>query len=422
LVFGVLPALQASSPDLLASLKEGGRAATEGRRRQRLRAALVISEVALSLILVFGAALLTKSLIRLQDAELGFRPDNLLVMRASLPETRYAEEPQMATFAREVTERVRALPGVRSCGIALAHPFSGMAATLRFNIPGRPPSPDEDVAAEYQVVTPDYFQAMGIPLVKGRTLGESDDADAPPVAVINEAMARWQWPGEDPIGKRISFGDEANALEIVGVVSDVRHFSYDRAPRPEIYAPFYQDPWPFMALVVRSEGDPGGLVEAVRREVMAVDSDQPVYAVSTMEQVLADSLEAKRFVARLLILFAAVAIVLALVGIYGVISYSVNQRVQEIGIRMALGAQRAEVLRFVLAWGFKMVLVGTVAGLLVALALGRSISGLLYGVRPADPVILASVTVFLLIAAAAATYLPARRASRVDPLVALRHE
>jgi putative ABC transport system permease protein len=297
-----------------------------------------------------------------------------------------------------------------------------MAATLRFNIPGRPPSPDEDMASEYQVFTPDYFQAMAIPLIKGRALSESDDADAPPVAVVNEAMARWQWPGEDPIGKRISFGDEANALEIVGVLSDVRHFSYDRAPRPEIYAPFYQDPWPFMALVVRSEGDPGGLVEAVRREVMAVDSDQPVYAVNTMEQVLADSLEAKRFMARLLILFAAIAIVLALVGIYGVISYSVNQRVQEIGIRMALGAQRAEVLRFVLAWGFKMVLVGTVAGLLVAVALGRSIAGLLYGVSPADPVILASVTLLLLIAAAAATYLPARRASRVDPLVALRYE
>lgn len=419
--FGALPALQGSNPNLRAALNESGRAATEGKRRRNLSAGLVVSEIALSLVLVCGAALLTKSLVRLQHVDLGFRPDGLLVMRLTLPDTRYTEEAQMETFVREVTERVRVLPAVRSCGIALAHPFSGMAATLSFTIPGRVREPGEETAADYQVVTPGYFETMGIPLMKGRGLREADDADGPPVVVINEAFASWQWPGEDPIGKHLAVGGGVSS-QIVGVVADVRHFSHDREPRPEIYAPYYQDPWPFMALLVRAEGDPRKLIGPIRQQVLAVDSEQPVYAVNTMDQVLAESLQTRRFLAELVILFAAVAILLALVGIYGVISYTVNQRVQEIGIRMALGAQQGEVLRYVLARGFSLVLGGAVVGLLLAVAVGRSISSLLYGVGPADPPVFAGVTLLLFVAAAAATYIPARRASRVDPLVALRQE
>jgi putative ABC transport system permease protein len=419
--FGVWPALQGSSANLRGSLNESGRAATEGKHRRRLSAGLVVSEIALSLVLVCGAALLTKSLLLLQHADLGFRPDGLLVMRLALPDTRYTEEAQMEAFVRDVTERVQVLPSVISCGVALAHPFSGMAATLRFTIPGRVTEAGEETSADYQVVTPGYFETMGIPLLKGRDFGEADNADGPPVVVINEALARWEWPGEDPIGKRLAVGGGTSS-EIVGVVGDVRHFGYDREPRPEIYAPYYQDPWPFMALLVRAEGDPRNLIGGIRQQVLAVDSEQPVYAVNTMDRVLAESLHTRRFLSHLLVLFAAVAIVLALVGIYGVISYTVNQRVHEIGIRMALGAQRGEVLRYILSWGFSLVLRGAVVGLLLAVAVGGSISGLLYGVGPADPSVLAGVTLLLIVAATAATYVPARRASRVDPLVALRHE
>jgi putative ABC transport system permease protein len=241
------------------------------------------------------------------------------------------------------------------------------------------------------------------------------------VVVINEVLARWQWPGEDPIGKQLAVGGGTGS-EIVGVVGSVRHFSHDREPRPEMYAPYYQDPWPFMALLVRGEGDPRGLISPVRQQVLAVDSEQPVYGANTMERVLADSLQSRRFMAQLVALFAGVAIVLALVGIYGVISYTVTQRAHEIGIRMALGAQTGEVLRYVLSWGFRLVLGGTAVGLVIAIAVGRSISGLLYGVSSADPIIFAGATLLLVAAAAAATYVPARRASKVDPLVALRQD
>jgi putative ABC transport system permease protein len=421
LVFGLLPAMQTSRLDLLASLKEGGRGGTQGVQARRLRTLLVVSEIALSLVLVSSAALLTKSFWKLQSVHVGFQAENLLVMRISLPESRYPEEAQMAAFVNQVTERVAALPGVRSSGIALALPFTGMAATLHYTVPGREPS-DVEPEAEYQVVTPDYFQAMGMSLLRGRGFSSADNADAQLVTVINETLARREWPNTDPIGQNLVIGTEGDPLEIVGVVADVRHFSFDGAPRPEFYVPFDQDPWPFMALVARTEANPALLSEPVRQQVMAVDPDQPVFAVGTMEQVLADSVRGQRFTAILLCLFAGVAMALALVGIYGVMSYTVNQRVHEMGIRMALGAERGEVVRLVLVWGMKVVVAGTVIGLVMALAMGRSLSSLLFGVSPADPLILSSVATLLIAAAVSAVYLPALRAARVDPLVALRHE
>jgi len=420
LVFGVLPALQASKPDLSGSLREGGRGGSEGKQKRRAREALVVLEVALSLVLLCGAGLLIKSTVRLQSTDVGFRKESLLVMRMELLRERYPEAEERNALLRDVLERVHALPGVSSAGAALALPFSGTAATLHFSVVGRPESDQEDLVSEYQVVTPNYFRAMGIPLRSGRTISERDDQGAPHVAVVNEALARWQWPGNDPIGERISIGGEER--EIIGVVGDVRHFGFDTPPRPEAYVPYYQDPWPFLALVVRTDADPASLAGAVRRQVLAVDGDQPVHSVSTMEQVLSDSIRQGRFTMLLLGLFAGVAIALAMVGIYGVMSYSVNQRLHEIGIRMALGAERPEVLRLTLGWGLKLVSAGAILGLLASVALTRLMSSLLYGISATDPMVFVSVTLLLLSVAAVAAFVPAQHAARSDPLRVLRHE
>ncbi len=420
--FGLVPALQASRPDLQASLKEGSRGAGEGRRSRRFSGAIVVAEVALSLVLLCAAGLFLKSLVRLLSVDPGFRPENLLVMRIDLPESRYPDLDQRRAFFREITGRVSTLPGVASAATALAHPFSGMAATLHFYVEGRPDAGGEDLATEYQPVSPGYFRTMGIPLVGGRAFTERDDAEAPRVVVINEAMARWQWPGEDPIGRRIAVGDPSGMMEIVGIVGDVRHFGLESAPRPEVYISCLQDPWPFMALVVRAQVDPLSLTGAVRDQVLAVDPEQAVYAVSTFERVIEQSTRQRRFTTLLLGIFTGVALLLALVGIYGVMSNAVSQRAREIGIRMALGARRSEVLRLVMGWGLRMVLRGTVVGLAGALALGQLLSSLLFGISPADPIVLASVVLVLIAASALAAYLPAHRASRVDPVVALRNE
>ncbi|UCC48946.1 MAG: ABC transporter permease, partial [Gemmatimonadota bacterium] len=421
LLFGVAPALRGSAQGLVVELKEGGRGETVGRARQRLRSGLVVAEVALSLVLLCGTGLLLKSLLRLQSVDLGFQPENVLVMRLDLPDTRYSEDEQRIAFVREVIGGVSGLPGVSSSGTVLALPFTGMAATLTYSIEGVTAS-DEELATEYQAVTSGYFRTMGIPLLKGRTLSDDDNVDAPRVVVINETLARRHWPGEDPVGRRIAIGDESNSLEIVGVVGDIRHFSYDRAPRPEAYMSYFQDPWPMMGLVVRAETDPLSLVGAVRREILAVDSDQPVYAVNSMDRVLAESIRPRRFTVQLLGLFAGVAIALALVGVYGVISYTLSRRVQEMGIRMALGAGQGDVLHLGLSWGLKLVLLGTGIGLVAAIALTRFISSLLYGTSATDPAVFLAVSVMLTAAAALAAFVPAQRAARRDPLAALRYE
>ncbi|UCC74201.1 MAG: ABC transporter permease [Gemmatimonadota bacterium] len=419
-VFGLLPALQASKPDLHETLKEGGRSRTEGRDRRRVSELLVVAEFALSLVLLCGTGLLLKSLVRIQQVDLGFRPENLLVMRLDLPDSRYSQREQREVFVRDVTERLSRLPGVSDAASVLALPFSGTAATLRYAVEGERADADEDLATEYQPITPGYFRTMGIPLLTGRPIEWRDDAEAPSVVVINETLARRHWPGASPIGRRISFG--GYSAEIVGVVGDVRHFVYERPPRPEAYVPYLQSPWPFMALVVRAEVDAMSLSEAVRRELLAVDPDQPVYAVSTMERVLSDSIHQRRFILQLLGLFAAVALTLALVGISGVMSYSLNRRVHEMGIRMALGAQRVDVFRLSIKWGMTLVALGVVIGLVASLALTRLIAGLLYGTGTADPAVYLGVTIVLTAAAALAAYIPAYRASRLEPLTALRYE
>jgi putative ABC transport system permease protein len=263
---------------------------------------------------------------------------------------------------------------------------------------------------------------MGIPLIAGRGFTDRDDAKAPNVFLVNETLARLHWPGEDPVGKRISIGGEEDYGEIVGVVGDVRHFSFDRRPRPEMYAPYAYDPWPFMALIVRTETETLSVAGPIRSQILAVDPQQPVYGVRTMEQVLRDSTQQRRFTVQLLGLFAAIAIVLALIGIYGVMSYSMSQRFHEMGVRLALGARRAQVLKLAMGWGLKLVFVGIVLGLGLSFALTRFASNLLYGISPTDPPVFIGVSFLLVSAAALAAYIPAHRVSRADPMVALRYE
>ncbi len=420
-IFGGVPAFQASRVELQRSLKEGGRSSTVGKRRQTFRSLLIVSEVALSLVLLCGASLFIKSLLALQSEETGFRADNMLVMQLSLPESSYPEEVEQAAFVRAVIERIDALPGIVSVGVALTHPFSGSAASFGYRVEGVP-DPEERPIGEYQVVTPDYFRTMGIPLVAGRGFTARDDAEAPEVFVVNETMAKLHWPGESPVGKRIGVYSDEDYGEIVGVVGDVRHFGFDRAPRPEIYAPYDVDPWPFMALVVRTETDPLGYAGVIRSQILAVDPEQPVYGVRSMDQVLRDSIRQRRFTVQLLSLFAVIAIVLALIGIYGVMSYSMSQRLHEMGVRLALGARRAQVLKLAMGWGLKLVLIGIVLGLGLSFVLTRFASSHLYGISPTDPSVFMSVAFLVVSSAALATYLPANRVSRADPIEALRYE
>lgn len=423
MIFGVVPAWQASRPNLNESLKEGGGTSTGGVRRQRSRQVLVVFEVALALLLLIGAGLMLKSFLRLRGVDPGFNPHNLLTMKISLPTSKYRERRQIAAFYQQVLQRIKTLPGVKSVGAAFAAPFSKWNAVFAFTIEGRPaPAPGEVPEANFRVVSPDYFQAIGIPLLRGRHFTEGDTPEAPGVIIINEALARRFWPNEDPLGHRMKLEGEEGWRLIVGVVRDVKHWGLDQAAEPEMYVPYLQRPWRFMILVVRTVSDPVNLAGAVREQVWAVDKDQPVAEMKTMEQLLEESVSQPHFSTFLLGVFAALGVILAAVGVYGVISYSVIQRTHEIGIRMALGAQPKDILRLVLGQGLKLTVVGIGIGLLGAFAVTRFLRSLLYGISPTDPMTFAGASLLLGGVALAACYIPARRAMRVDPMLALRYE
>ena len=430
LVFGLAPALQSSKPDLNESLKEGGRGSTEGLRRNRVRSLLVITEVALSLVLLVGAGLMIKSFFYLSNVKPGFEPAHVVTANLSLPPVKYPGPKEQAAFFQQAIERVQVLPGVDSAAVIAPLPLSQSMYQNLVTIEGRPPlAPGEKLVTNTRLISPDYLRTMGIPLLKGRTFTAQDGKDAANVFLVNETFAERFFPGEDPVGKRISVSIRASAEdqdasgEIVGIVGDVKHHTLDKESGPECYVPSLAIPDAYMTLVARTNSsDPASLSAALRNAVQQVDRDQPVFDVQTMNQVLAKSVATRRFNMLLLGIFSAVALLLAAVGIFGVMNYSVTQRTHEIGIRMALGAQGSDVLKMILGQGMLLTLIGVVVGCGAALILTRVMSGLLYGVSATDPMTFAGVSLILSSVALLACYLPARKAMKVDPMVALRYE
>ena len=426
IVFGAAPALQASKVDLNEALKEGGRSAAVGAGRHRLRALLVVAEVALSLVLLVGAGLMMRSFLRLQNVKPGLNPENVLTMIVSLPRAKYQEPERQVAFFEQLLERVKSLPGVEGAAAVSNLPLSGSRWGRSLTVEGRSVlSVGEAPMINHCVVTPGYFRSMGIPILTGRDVADEDAKDSPKVTVIDERLAREYWPDESPLGKRIRFGPpESNEpwFTIVGVAGEVRHERLDAQTRKTVYVPYRQIPVGGMTLTVRTATDPLSLTAAIRGQVRGLDPDQPVASVRTMEEVVFSTVWQPRLYAILFAVFAAVALALASVGIYGVMSYAVSQRTHEIGIRMALGAQAADVLKMVLGQGLVLVLVGVVTGLGAAFALTRLMASLLYGVSATDPTTFAAIALLLLCVALLACYVPARRAMKVDPMVALRYE
>ncbi len=422
---GIVPALQSGRVDLRESLKEGGwSSAVAGPRR--LRSALVVGEVALSLVLLVSAGLLIRTYTRLATASPGFNPRNVLSMEIALPDAKYAQPESRVRFYRDLLERVAALPGVRAAAIVNRMPMSTANTGTAFLIEGRPwPAPGEVPGAYYRTVSTDYFHAMEIPLLRGRGFSSQDTATSVPVAVVNQAAVRQHWQVGDPIGQRIRLGgvdSQEPWRVIVGVVGNVHHWSLDRAPAPEVYLPHAQAPDGRVNLVVRTAGEPLVFASSVRAAVRSIDPDQPVYSVEALAHMLARSYASQTMAVSLMGIFAGVALVLAMVGLYGLIAFNVTQRTHEIGVRMALGAQPRHVLRLVVAGGMKLALMGVGIGLLGAAGAARGIRGLLFETSAADPVTFVAVPFLLLLVALGASWIPARRATRVDPLVALRYE
>ena len=421
LVFGLVPALASGKPDLTEALKEGGRGSTSSRRHNRLRNVLVVAEVALALVLLTGAGLLLKSFVRLENVNPGFNSKNILTAEISLPAQRYPDNKTQAAFFAELERRVASLPGVSQIGLATILPMSGINSDCSFGIEGRMsddahPGPDE----EDRIVSPNYFRTLEIPLVQGRFFTAADKLDAPPVVIINRALAERYWPNESALGKRIRVPFTTPAIStIVGIVGDLRHRGLDQPAKPEFYVPLAQVPYSSVILAVRSSQDPRGLTSAIRREVQAIDPAQPIAHVRTLEQVVADSIAPRKLSVVLLAVFAGVALVLAAVGIYGVMSFLVVQRTHEIGVRMALGAQRSDVLRLVIFQAGALIAAGTLLGLIVALLSTSVLRSALYGTSALDLATFLVVTLTLTLVAFLASYIPARRATRADPMIAL---
>jgi len=426
LLFGLAPAVQASKPDLNTALKESSGRNPGSFQGSGLRNLLVVSEVAVALLLLVGAGLMTKSFIRLQRVDPGFDATNVISMNLALPTSKYRQQ-QVNVFYDQLIERLRNLPGVKSVAGINPLPLSNTNFSSRFIVEGAPFVPLADRPyAGVRVITPDYFQTMSIPNLRGRSFTEQDRENTPRVIIVNEALASRYWPNEDAIGKRLDFTEEDSGkqewLEIVGVVGNVRHKALETEVMPEAYLPYKQSPENFMNLVVRTTTDPASMVPAIRSQVLSVDQDQPVSDIMTMEQRVAKSVAAKRFVMFMLGAFSILALGLAAVGIYGVMAYLVTQRTQEIGVRMALGAQKSDVLKLVVSKGMALAIIGTAIGLVASLALTRLMRSLLFEVTPTDWLTFVTASTVLLIAALLASYIPAHRATKVDPLTALRYE
>ncbi len=422
LMFGLAPALQSIKVDLTEALKAGGRTVAEGGRALWFRNALVTAQLSLTLMLLIGAALMVQSFVRLGSVRPGFNTERLLTMEVSLPIDNYPQPRRPAVF-QQLIQRTKTLPGVESVAAAKHLPLSGDNMNFAFDIERRPFPKGQSPGADCRIVTSAYFSTLGIPLIKGRFFNDSDVLEAPHVLLINEAMARTFFPGEDPLGQRLELGINGYTGQIVGVVGDVKHVALDAQTNHEVYVPFAQAPFAIdMTLIARTTADPMSIVGAVRNEIKVLDSQVAVGKVRTMDAITKESIADARFRTLLLTIFGVVALVIAAVGVYGVISYSVTQRTHEIGIRIALGAQISDVRRLVIGSGMKLALIGTVVGLAGAYALTRLLTSLLFGLEATDLPTFVTVSFVLLFVALVACYLPARRASKVDPLVALRYE
>ncbi|HEX8091869.1 MAG TPA: ABC transporter permease [Blastocatellia bacterium] len=427
IIFGLAPALEATRLNLNDVLKEGGKGAGgQSSRSSRLRNVLVVGEVALALVLLASAGLMVKSFSHLRKIDTGFNADNVLTMVVRLPGGKYREDHQVVSFFKQAMERIGALPGVRSVGIVNYLPFyGGLGASTVFTIEGRPaPPPGQEITTDVRVSDPGYFNAMGIPILRGRNFTDLEASEARHVALISEAMARQHFRDEDPIGKRIivPMSEKPVPTEIVGIVGDVKYESLVDEAKPAVYLPHPELTYSFMTLIIRTTGDPSEMAPALRSELRAIDPNQPISDVRTMNQVMSDTLSRARFNTLLLGLFAGLATLLAAVGIFGVMNYSVTLRTHEIGIRVALGAPQGRVLMLILRQGLLLTLIGIGIGLAGALTLTRVLSGLLFGVGATDPATFAAIVPLLAVVSLIACYIPARRATKVDPMIALRYE
>jgi len=423
MVFGIAPALQGSRTDLNEALKEGGR--SRGGAHNRLRGLLVVVEVALSLVLLVGAGLMVRSFTKLQRVDAGINPEHVITVEVPLSRAKYPKEAQQSAFFQQLMARVGTLPGASSAAAVSDLPLMG-GWGRSLTVEGRPVlSVGQAPMINHAVVTPNYFHTMGIALREGRDFTDADSAGTERVTIVDERLARQYWPGASPLGKRIRFGPpESNEPwhTIIGVAGAVRNEGLDRESRQSIYVPYLQIPVRGMTVAVRTSGDPGSLAGAIRKEVLALDKDQPVTNVLTMDEIVSRSVWQQRFYTMLFGIFAVLALVLAAVGIYGVMSYAVTQRTQEIGIRMALGARAIDVLQLIIRNGMTLISIGLVIGLVGAVALTRLLTTLLFGITPTDKLTFVTVSAILTVVALVACYLPARRATKVDPLEALRYE
>jgi putative ABC transport system permease protein len=421
-LFGLIPALQLARPQLQSFLKEGGRGSGEGARWNRVRGAFVVAQVALSLLLLVNAGLLIRSFDKLLKVNVGFKPERLLSFEYRLPRNKYREPAAQWNFHRQVVEKIQEVPGVQSASLVRGLPFSGNGGTTAITLPDREAPPKgQELEVMFNTAMPNYFETIGIPLLKGRTFSNEDQLKSPVVVIINQFMAQRYWPNQDPLGKQIKFGD-GSVGSVIGVVGDAKHYWLEEPTRSQVYGAYSQDPGIFATAVIRTNVEPMALAEQVRQAVWKIDSDQPMWKMRTVEFLVNRSVADRKFLLALMGIFAALALVLTTIGLYGVISYLVNQRTQEIGIRMALGAQLGDILRMVLKQGMLMVALGVVIGLVSAWVMTRLISRLLFQVSATDPLTFVGISVMLIVVALLACYLPARRATKVDPLVALHYE